>query len=221
MSPLAHHVKMPEDCFCIFPLPLWSFYSWNWNKTWLGFVGTKIQPHLLFALQCCLKYHFNFTLVACQRRSPIKETKKKSVNSTFHEEHHSNKAACKRTQKVRDGEPYCACQLGCCMQGKRGQNLQGCCSLKWYVSCWWAREGNKKPIQNNWRTAWMCWEKNSSHWNFKGFKGEIKYYLLRYKNHFWNNNPIKNMPQETTTQHFSFDRLYSFLYPSLLSTMFY
>lgn len=59
----------------------------------------------------------------------------------------------------------------------------------------WAAGEPRKETKNPFKTIEEqrgCAEKtNPSHLNSKGFKGEIKYYLLRYKNHFWNNNPIK------------------------------
>jgi len=106
-------------------------------------MGTKIQAHLLFGLQCCLKYHFNFVLVVCQRRSPIKEMKRKSVNGTFHEELPDNKAACVLTQKVERCWALLCLSAWLLRAGEREQNLQGCYSLKCYTHCWWAREGNK------------------------------------------------------------------------------
>lgn len=152
MSPLAHCVKMPQDCFCIFSLLLRCFYK-TWNKTWLRFVCTEIQSHLLFALQRCLKYNFNFILVVCKRGSPIKEMKRKSLNGTFHEEPHNTKAACVWTQKVRDAEPYCACQLGFCIQGKENKIYKD--ATLWSATCTAGepRKETKTAIQSNWRTA--------------------------------------------------------------------
>lgn len=121
--------------------------------------------------------------------------KKKSVNDTFHEEPHDNKAECVRTQKVKDAEPYCACQLGFCMQGKENKIYKD--ATLWSAMCTAGEptKETKTAIQNNWRTPVVlsgCTEKiNPSDLDFKGFKGEMKYYLLKYKKHFQNNNPLK------------------------------